>query len=83
MKYHGRMNIGSNSAGKGDKNRAFMVDKKRSKEAIRQKNVNFDKIFNKRKIEKQICKKCGKLKVPVRTVYKANGNIEHYCSSCR
>jgi len=83
MKYHGKIMMGSNQAGKGDKNRAFRVDKERSKEALLNKDKNFDKIFKNKDIEKKICDGCGKLKAIVRTIYKHNGEIENYCSTCR
>ena len=84
MKYHGKIMMGSNQAGKGDKNRAFRVDKERSNKAIKSKDTNFDKIFKKKKkADKKICDGCGKLKAIVRTIYKHNGEIENYCSTCR
>ena len=83
MKYHGDIQIGSTSAGKGDKDRAFNGDKKRSAKAVRDREENFNRIFEGRKIEKHMCAGCNKMKICVRVLYRFDGTIENYCADCR
>ena len=83
MKYHGTIQIGGNTAGKGDGNRTFAGGKKASAKALKERDDSFNRIFRGRKLEKHMCAGCNKLKVCVRVLYKLNRTIENYCASCR
>jgi len=80
MKYEGRFLIGSNQAGKGDRDRLLNLPKHHRKKALENRSKTLEKIFT-NKEEKRICSGCGKLKKWVQLV--ASNPPKYYCSDCK
>jgi hypothetical protein len=84
MKYHGTFHIGSNDAGKGDRDRFLNVkDSKERKKISKMREETLGRIFDNKESKKEVCSKCGKNRKIVKIVYKHNGEILKYCVKCR
>jgi len=80
MKYEGRFLIGSNQAGKGDKDTILALPKEERKIALRRRNETLARIFVD-KAEKKICSGCGKLKNWVQSTL--TNPPKYYCEDCK